>query len=205
MLEKSIKRKWLAVGISTVSVILLILTSLTDVVGYQSVQSSDVNFSPLFSVRTQRATNQRQNILTSHYLGKGRYNMPFPLRDSRTAMIQRFIEQIRSMDNDTFNRFIDNAVNRINHKDNLKGIGATELINGLRQLKESSHNIIVYKDKKEGRRAVTYSEFAPTICWFPGCLLMFVGGYILMLIVLIAFLFLVPPPTPSSWGPWCQS
>jgi hypothetical protein len=34
------KRKWLAIGISTVSVILLILTSLTNVVGYQTVQSS---------------------------------------------------------------------------------------------------------------------------------------------------------------------
>jgi len=35
------KTKWLAVGISTVSVILLILTSLTNVVGYQTVQSSN--------------------------------------------------------------------------------------------------------------------------------------------------------------------
>ncbi len=33
-------RKWLAIGISTVSVIILILTSLTNVVGYQSVQTS---------------------------------------------------------------------------------------------------------------------------------------------------------------------
>ncbi len=35
------KRKWLVIGISTVSVILLILTSLSNVVGYQSVQSSN--------------------------------------------------------------------------------------------------------------------------------------------------------------------
>jgi hypothetical protein len=35
------KRKWLAVGISTVSVILLILTSLSNVVGYNTVQSSN--------------------------------------------------------------------------------------------------------------------------------------------------------------------
>jgi heme exporter protein D len=37
------KRKWLAVGISTISVIILILTSLTNVVGYQSVQTSQQN------------------------------------------------------------------------------------------------------------------------------------------------------------------
>ncbi len=35
------KRKWLAIGISTVSVILLIITSLTSVIGYQTVQSSN--------------------------------------------------------------------------------------------------------------------------------------------------------------------
>jgi heme exporter protein D len=37
------KTKWLAVGISTVSVIILILTSLSNVVGYQTVQTSQQN------------------------------------------------------------------------------------------------------------------------------------------------------------------
>jgi hypothetical protein len=35
------KRKWLAVGISTIAVILLTLTSLSNVIGYQTVQSSN--------------------------------------------------------------------------------------------------------------------------------------------------------------------
>ena len=37
------KRKWLAIGISTVSVVFLILTSLSNVVGYQTVQTSNQN------------------------------------------------------------------------------------------------------------------------------------------------------------------
>ncbi len=37
------RRKWLAIGISTVSVIFLILTSLSNVVGYQTVQTSQQN------------------------------------------------------------------------------------------------------------------------------------------------------------------
>ncbi len=37
------KRKWLAVGISTVSVIILILASITNAVGYQTVQNSQQN------------------------------------------------------------------------------------------------------------------------------------------------------------------
>ncbi len=46
-------RKWLAIGISTVSVIILILTSLSNVVGYQTVQTSNQ------SVIKER-TNQRE-------------------------------------------------------------------------------------------------------------------------------------------------
>ena len=37
------KRKWLVIGISTVSVIFLILTSLSNVVGYQTAQTSQQN------------------------------------------------------------------------------------------------------------------------------------------------------------------
>jgi hypothetical protein len=37
------KRKWLAIGISTVSVIILILTSFTNVIGYQTVQTQQQN------------------------------------------------------------------------------------------------------------------------------------------------------------------
>jgi hypothetical protein len=42
-MENQMKRKCLAIGISTVSVIILILTSLTNVVGYQTVQTSQQN------------------------------------------------------------------------------------------------------------------------------------------------------------------
>jgi heme exporter protein D len=47
------KTKWLAIGISTVSVIILILTSLSNVVGYQSVQTSQQN-------RIKERINQRE-------------------------------------------------------------------------------------------------------------------------------------------------
>jgi anionic cell wall polymer biosynthesis LytR-Cps2A-Psr (LCP) family protein len=41
--ENQMKRKWLAVGISIIAVVLLILGSLSNVVGYQTVQSSNQN------------------------------------------------------------------------------------------------------------------------------------------------------------------
>ena len=44
------KRKWLAIGISTVSVVLLILASFSNVVGYQSVKSTIHPDSPLSTI-----------------------------------------------------------------------------------------------------------------------------------------------------------
>ena len=67
------------IGVSICAVVLLVLGSLSNVVGYQSVKST-VNDSPLFQTRTQRATNQQQNIITSQYLGKGKGNLlHFPI------------------------------------------------------------------------------------------------------------------------------
>jgi hypothetical protein len=201
------KRKLLAVGISTVSVILLILASLTNVVGYQSIKSDGVNDSPLFSVRTQRATNQQQNTITSQYLGKGRYTIPFPLRDNRTELIRKFIDVVRRMDDATFNRFIDSAVKQLNHKENFKYISVMEFIKEIRQLRESKQNIIPSKDKNDSRLTYLYN-FYPTACWFPGCLLMFVIGAFLVcvwvLILTIGFAYIALTQPPSSWGPGCQ-
>ena len=61
--------------LSICAVVLLVLGSLTNVVGYQSVKSTTVNDSPLFNMRTQRATNHEQNILTFQYLGMGKENL----------------------------------------------------------------------------------------------------------------------------------
>jgi hypothetical protein len=57
--------------VSLCAVVLLVVASLGNVVGYQSVKST-VNDSPLFATRTERATNQQQNTLTSQYIGMGR-------------------------------------------------------------------------------------------------------------------------------------
>ncbi|MCJ7698445.1 MAG: hypothetical protein MUO73_08980 [Thermoplasmata archaeon] len=64
--------KYPLIGISIIAVVLLVLGSLTNVVGYQSVKSTVLSDSPLFSVRTKRAINQvGGDTLTFNYLGKG--------------------------------------------------------------------------------------------------------------------------------------
>lgn len=58
------------IGIGLCMVVLLLLGSLSTVVGYQSVKST-VNDSPLFRVKIQRFFHNQQNKVTYRYLGEG--------------------------------------------------------------------------------------------------------------------------------------
>lgn len=163
---------------SIIVVVLIILGSLSNVVGYQSVKSTVVNDSPLFRTRTQRAINKESNVLTSDYLGKGINAMSFPLRDNNSEVIQKFLDRIRKMDDDTFNRFVDYAIIQINHKDNLKN-DVKNLINELRQVRKSPANDINYKEPNVDARTILY-DYVATVCWFPGCYIFDIFFFILI-------------------------
>jgi len=125
-------------GVSICAVVLLVLGSLTNVVGYQSVKSN-MNDSPLFKTRTQRATEQQQNILASQYLGKGNGNLLyFPMRDNKTESLKNFFDSIKKMDNATFQRFL------ILVKQHLK---ETISLNEV-QLNEINHELVKIKNNK---------------------------------------------------------
>ena len=154
--------KYPLIGRSICAVVLLVLGSLSNVVGYQSIRSSGVNDSPLFSVRTQRATNQQQNSITSQFIGKGQYTIPFPLRDNRTELIQKVIERIRSMDDGTFHRFVDSFMSYIHQNNALNNVNAMEIIKELCQIRYNPKDIIIEKDPNSFNN--TYpSNFIPTV------------------------------------------
>jgi Zn-dependent metalloprotease len=157
--------------VSLCAVILLVLGSLSNVVGYQSVKST-VSESPLFDFRTQKAVNRMsESILTSNYLGKGINTISFPLREkTNEERIQEFIYRIRTMDENTFRRSISYVVNQIKHNDIFNDINTKEVINGLHKIRESKQNIIVYKNSDDNRRTY-FHNFVPTACWIPGCLI----------------------------------
>jgi hypothetical protein len=89
---------------SAIAVVVLVLASLSPVVGYNSIKSSAKD-SPLFNVRTKRAINEESETLTCNYLRKGLL-MPFPTRNSKTALIQNMIDKIKNMDDKTFLKFV---------------------------------------------------------------------------------------------------
>ncbi len=59
------------IGVSICAVMLLVLSSLTIVVGYQSVKSSPMSDSPLFRLKLQGFLNHSEKRIKIHYLEKG--------------------------------------------------------------------------------------------------------------------------------------
>jgi hypothetical protein len=156
--------------VSLCNVILLVLGSLSNVVGYQSVKST-VNDSPLFKTRTQRVSNQEKYIVASQYLGKGRDTIPFPSLDNKTSMIQKFLNQIKNMDDNTFRKFVKDALRRLIQQGKVKYSDTKGIENGFHLLRKNS-------EVNDGSTNLIIGNYTwrvtPTICWFPGCFLLFI-------------------------------
>ncbi|UCD13327.1 MAG: hypothetical protein JSW60_07155, partial [Thermoplasmatales archaeon] len=93
---------------SIIAVAVLIGVSFTSVVGYSNVKSNSIETSPLFTVRTKRAIDEESRDLIYDYVGKGEeIIIPLPKRKDRAVLQQKFIDIINSMDDTTFNRFLN--------------------------------------------------------------------------------------------------
>jgi hypothetical protein len=157
--------------VSICPVVLLVLGSLSNVVGYQSVKSTPVNDSPLFQTRTQRATNQEQYIIASQYIGQGRDSIPFPSGDNKTSIVQKFLTQIRNMNDNSFKKFVKYALRILTQQGTVKYSDTKDIENGFHQLRKNSE---VY-DGSTNLQIGNYTwRVTPTICWFPGCFLLFI-------------------------------
>jgi len=180
------------IGVCICVVVLLILGSLSNVVGYQSMESTTVNDSPLFTTRTHKATNQHQNSITSQYLGVGKENLiQFPIRDNKTVQLKKVAEFIRKMDDKTFERFIVLCIQRARQDSTLSDINSNEIIRAFKLLRTKPEMILNsfintnYQDfTKSGLR---------TCIWAPGCIfgdVLIVAAVILGLIIIIPLYFI---------------
>lgn len=172
------KRRGLAIGISIGATIILIFSALTTVVGYQSMKST-VNDSPLFQTRTQRATKQQQNSITSQYLGMGNDNiLQFSFRDNRTDLLKKVSKFFKNMDDKTFNIFIKIYLNQLQKKEVVTDENREKIEEALRQFRDRSVRPRIYNDSDIND--TTWRD-TPTLCWFPGCQL-----YILFLLIFLS-------------------
>jgi len=174
------KRKWFAVGISTIAVIILILASLNNVVGYQSVRSTVVNDSPLFQTRTQRAINNGDNFFTSNYLGKGLNQLSFPLKDNTTVSVKKIIDRIKTMDDTQFYRFQNLIVLWCDKHQGLNCNDFLHLLNLIKQSSISKENGRSKEDIIKNRlKPPTYIEYT---CQGPSCFIMFLLIFLIYII-----------------------
>jgi hypothetical protein len=176
--------------VSILAVVLLVLGSLSNVVGYQTVKST-VNDSPLFKIRTQRATNQQQNIITSQCLGKGNSNNLLILpKPEEIVSSQDIINRIQRMDDASFHRFISIAVHQLSKEEKLKDVTPQQIIAGLNQIRNNPQAFMDYSKSNNG--SITLYQ-TPTLCWFPGCLLIYIKLVILFIKYLIQIWDSAPP------------
>ncbi len=146
--------------------ILLVLGSLNNVVGYQSVKSTIVNDSPLFQSRSQKATHQQHNIIISDYLGKGKEtNLYLPKRESEKEYIDRVINIFKEMGDKSFDEFVNKFISYI-HQNNFNNLKASdkEIKDILYQMKSNPETLKNYylMIKEKGRLESTFDN----ICLF---------------------------------------
>jgi hypothetical protein len=157
------------IGVSLCAVVLLVLGSLSNVVGYQSVKST-VNDSPLFQTRTQRATNQQQNSIISQYLGIGRETLlQFPFRDNRTEQLKKAINIISKMDDKTFQRFTELCIQKARQDDTLRDISRYQIAQALHLLKtkpEAIMNSITERDNHNMTSGYLSCDIPIACLWF---------------------------------------
>ncbi|MBE3122903.1 MAG: hypothetical protein IMZ53_00245 [Thermoplasmata archaeon] len=178
-------KKWFVAGISLFAVVLLVLGSLSNVVGYQSVKSTAVNESPLFITRTQKAINQQQYIITSQYLGMGKGNLlQFPIRDNRTESLKRVIVLISKMDDKTFERFKELCIQRIRQDKTISDTKPNEIIQML-QLLRTKPETITHSFISRNNYNLTSNDLITICIWFPGCIPFFIIWSIVFIIAMV--------------------
>ena len=167
-------RKYLVTGISITVIVLLVLGSLTNVIGYQSVKST-VNDSPLFQTRTQRATNQQQNVLTSQYLGMGKGNLlQIPTKDKRIEQLKEVIQFISRMNDKTFEQFTELYIQKVRQTTTLRDINLYEIIQALHSLKTKPEIIITSFLKRNNKDLMTIDP------WIPGCIILYIIWFLFL-------------------------
>ena len=104
------------------TIIIIVLTSFTSVVGFQTTRSTLIKDTPLFSIRSQRATNRlAKRIVTSEYIGKRKtITISFPEKNSTLLLFQKTIDGISTMNDKTFTKFLDATISKFRESSLIK-------------------------------------------------------------------------------------
>jgi hypothetical protein len=186
------------VGGSITAVILIVLASFTSVVGYTSVNDTEVVDSPLFSIRSQRALDVNgQDVIECDYVGKDKdIFIPFQKRDTKTVVVQKVIEVIYRMNDETFDNFKIHLIQHLSNNDKFKFLDSQDIIHSLEMLRENPDKINNYVADGENKRLVTEGCSQPTfestqdcrLLWLLLCLAIFIVAIYYTILILLGTL-----------------
>lgn len=129
---------------SIIAVAILVGVSFTSVLGYRSVESN-MKESPLFNIRTSRAIGEEDKELTCSYVGIGN-TLPFPKRDGKSVMVQKVVDNIRQMDDESFEKFVASVITHAKKDKRLYDINPDIIRESLYLVRDSDKLIPVFDD-----------------------------------------------------------
>jgi hypothetical protein len=162
---------------SAIAVVILVFAGLSPVVGFDSVRSS-MKDSPLFHVRTSKATQKGSSKVNCEYIGKD-VAFLFPKRNSNIKQLQLIIEKIRNMDDDTFGRFIESVVYQYRQQQTDMDVSLGTILAELNEIR-TNPDIMKRLQLDSGGDYTVDGE------WFPGCYILTIID--LMLLIMILFI-----------------
>ena len=178
---------------SIIAVAILVGISFTSVVGYRSV-TSDVKESPLFTVRSSRAIDEESMDIACDYVGKGEDNfLSIPTRDSRTALVQKFIMSISRMSDENLEKLIAFPINHAQSDERFNDENFNAIKDTLYLLRDNSESIQKFDVYPINKYLYTNENIGSTSCW---CLTFdYQGLWCFPYVILIIIMFLL-----SSWA-----
>jgi len=158
-------KKFSLIIVSIITVVFLVLLSFSNVIGYQSMKSMSASYSPLFSIRIQKAINKNGNdIQTFEYLGKGSENIiPFPPRNNQIYIFQEIIHMINEMNERELNTFKQIIIPYLLKEKLIQNINDNIAVNLFDQIENNSDEINqnVSKGTKDPPTRIEYCLTVP--------------------------------------------
>ena len=199
--------KKLLIGGSAIAVVVLVLASLSPVVGFHTVKSTSTKNSPLFSIRTNRAVNKETTgTFISDYIGKGgEINIIFPLRNNKDSDGQKIIDKITAMNDEELHIFINLIIKQLQKYTKTINIEKSKIISLLYNLKDNPEIIEQYvvgsENNDNSPQAETLWFWSPCTYgykWFPGC---YLEALLIELIVALIIFIIAISGFSWIWGP----
>jgi hypothetical protein len=131
---KKIGKKY---GLIFGAVVIIVLASLTSVIGQQATRSSDKKYSPLFHIRTQRAADiQTNKIITSRYVGKGKtIPISLPALYDKQSQSEIISDKIGKMTGQEFERFVGQVISSALKKNIIKEYQIKEIVHAFNEIR----------------------------------------------------------------------